>query len=100
MGGGGGGLYLRFGTLYCRKMKFRTYLYLTLISEIIYVVTVKWWCPLIFYDVTYHIWLEKYCRSSQRAQQDIQEQPSNTKEQDTSNSELKRVLQEYYKMIY
>ena len=30
----------------------------------------------------------KCCRSSQRAQQEIQEQSSNTEEQATSNSEL------------
>ena len=31
---------------------------------------------------------QKYCRSSQRAQQEIPEQSSNTKEQATSNAEL------------
>ena len=35
--------------------------------------------PSHFHDVTYD---KKYCRSSQRAQQEIQEQSSNTEEQE------------------
>ena len=36
---------------------------------------------------------KKYCRSSQRVQQEIQEQSSNTEEQATNNTEIKH---EYY----
>ena len=44
--------------------------------------------PSQFHDVSYdHIW-KKYCRSSQRAQHEIQEQSSNNEEQATRNAEL------------
>ena len=43
--------------------------------------------PAHFHDVKI-IFGKKYCRSSQRAKQEIQEQSSNTEEQATSNSEL------------
>ena len=42
--------------------------------------------PAHYHDDTYdRIW-SKYCRSSQRAQHEIQEQSSNTEERDKSNT--------------
>ena len=44
--------------------------------------------PAHFHDVTYdHIW-SKYCRGSQRVQQEIKEQSSNPEEEATQYAEL------------